>query len=186
LANIDDLTTVWINAAAGQNPVWDAVMVAATNLGVPLMVVLVAAQWWWSGGKEDQRHLRHVIVAAGLSSLGGFAFNQLVLLVVHRVRPYDAGTTHLIVPPSSEWSFPSDHATVAVAIAAAFALHAERPRAVVFGLMAFVVAWSRVYVGTHYLGDVVGGAFTAAIAAGLVRWLYREGTELDRRLTGFL
>ena len=37
---------------------------------------------------------------------------------MHRIRPYDAGLTHLIVAPSFDWSFPSDHATAAFAIVA--------------------------------------------------------------------
>jgi undecaprenyl-diphosphatase len=180
----DQAATLWINDLAGQNATLDALMVAVTTFGVPAMILLVAVQWWMGG--RNRKHLRHAIVAAGLSTILGFAANQLILLLVHRVRPYDAGLTHLIVPPSGEWSFPSDHATVAAAIATAFALHGERLRAIVFGLFALLVAYSRVYVGTHYLGDVAGGIATAVIAALVVGALYREGTGFDRRVTGLL
>jgi undecaprenyl-diphosphatase len=51
-------------------------------------------------------------------------------------------------------------------------------------LLAAMVCWSRVYVGTHYVTDVMGGAFTGATAAIIVRLVYREGTKLDRFATG--
>jgi undecaprenyl-diphosphatase len=38
-----------------------------------------------------------------------------------------------------------------------------------------LVCVSRVHVGTHYSGDVLGGAVMAVIAAGAVRFLYWEG-----------
>ncbi|WP_163468715.1 phosphatase PAP2 family protein, partial [Klebsiella michiganensis] len=67
------------------------------------------------------------------------------------IRPYDVDITHLLVPPSADWSFPSDHATASLAIVAAFALHGLARRTILLGLMALLVCWSRIYVGTHYV-----------------------------------
>ena len=180
---MDEAVTEFINSAAGMNPALDTLMRGVTYIGVPLMVLLCAVQWW-SG--RDRLHLRHILVAAGLSSIAGLAVNQIILLFVHRTRPYDAGTTHLIVPPSADWSFPSDHATMAFAIVATFVLHAERRQAAVFAIVALLVSWSRIYVGTHYFGDILGGVVTGVIGGLLVRWLYPEGSRLDRLLTNLL
>jgi undecaprenyl-diphosphatase len=51
---------------------------------------------------------------------------------------------------------------------------------------ALLVIVSRVYVGTHYAGDVLGGAVTGIIAAALVRVVYWEGTLADRFITSVL
>src|SRR5260221_2904088 len=174
---MDQAFTQWINSVAGSNVLLDSVMTMATEVGVPLLVALVVAQWWT---KIDRTHVRHIFIAAGLSFLIGLGLNQIILLFVHRVRPYDAGVSHLIISKSPDWSFPSDHATAAIAIVAAFALHGLPRRTLLFGLLAFLVCWSRIFVGTHYLTDVLGGSLVGLVAAVLVWGFYREGSRLHR------
>ncbi len=131
-------------------------------------------------------HIRHTAIAAGMSFLMGLAFNQIILLFVHRVRPYDAGVSHLIIDRSGDWSFPSDHATAVFAITASFAQQALPRRTLALFLASLLVAYSRIFVGTHYLTDIAGGAMTGLCAAILVRTFYREGSRLDRFATGIL
>lgn len=178
---MDDVITQWLNRPAGQSPALDGLVIALTKFGVPLLVFFVAAQWW---SKTDRMHVRHTAVAAGLSFLLGLASNQAVLLFVHRVRPYDVGLTYRIVPPSTDWSFPSDHATAAFAVVAAFALQGLPGRSALLFVLAFLIAWSRIFVGTHYASDVIGGVCTGIVAAFVVRLAYREGTRPDRLVTG--
>jgi len=180
---MDQAVTQWINSLAGSNALLDSVMIVATTAGVPLVVALVVAQWW---SKTERMHVRHTCIAAGLSFLIGLGLNQMVLLFVHRVRPYDAGVSRLIVSMSPDWSFPSDHATASIAIAAAFVLHRLPRRAIPFELLAPLICWSRVFVGTHYVTDVLGGGFTAVVGAVLVSAVYREGSRLDRFATRIL
>ena len=183
MTSMDQAITQWINAPAGSNVLLDSIMTATTRFGVAFLVLLVVLQWW---SKRERLQVRHACVAAGLSFLIGLGLNQIILLFVHRVRPYDAGISHLIVNRSTDWSFPSDHATATFAIATAFLLHGIRRRALVFLAAALLICVSRVYVGTHYAGDILGGAVTGIIAAGAVRSLYWEGTRVDRFVTGIL
>lgn len=99
----------------------------------------------------------------------GLLINQLILLFVNRVRPYDAGVTHLIIAPSGDPSFPSDHATAAMAIVAAIALNHHGRRAILLAVPAALLMFSRVYVGTHYISDVIGGLGTGLLAAVIIR-----------------
>lgn len=180
---MDRAVTQWINAWAGSSGLLDSFMIAASQFGVPLLVLFVMLQWW---SKHERLRVRHACVAAGLSFLLGLALNQVILLFVHRVRPYDAGLTHLIIARSSDWSFPSDHATATIAIAATFFFHGWRKRALALAIGAMLVCVSRIYVGTHYFTDVLGGAATGIIAASAARWLYWEGTWADRIVTSIL
>ena len=180
---MDHAITQLINSVAGSNGLLDSVMIVATKVGVPLLVALVVAQWW---SKIDRTHVRHSCIAAGLSFLIGLGLNQIILLFVHRVRPYNAGVSHLIISQSPDWSFPSDHATASIAIVAAFALHGLPGRTLLFGVVALLICWSRIFVGTHYLTDVLGGSLIGVVAAMLVWVFYREGSRLDRAATGIL
>ena len=180
---MDVAITHWINSFAGQAPLVDPTMVAITQAGVPFIVLVVVLQWW---SREDRQHVRHAAICAGLAFLLGLAINQGVIFFIHRVRPYDAGVSHLLIAKSADWSFPSDHATASMSVAMAFALQRLPRRTLAFFAMALLVSLSRVYVGTHYLTDVLGGAATGIIAVVAVRVLYRENSKLDRFATSIL
>ncbi len=181
--DLDAFLTHAVNSLAGTNAAIDFLMIWVSAIGVPLLILAVAGQWW---RRSDRDHIRHVLVASGLSFLIGLAINQVILLLVHRIRPYDAGISHLLIAPSADPSFPSDHATATFAIAAAFLLHGMRRVGFWFLAAALLVIVSRVYIGTHYVSDVLGGALTGILAAIAVRALYWEGTRLDRLVTRIL
>ncbi|ESY96578.1 phosphatase PAP2 family protein [Mesorhizobium sp. LNHC229A00] len=180
---MDAALTHWVNAEAGLSPILDRAMIGVSQFGVPLMVLAIVLQWW---AKTDRYHVRHAALAAGLSFLLGLAINQFILLFVHRMRPYDAGVTHLLIAPSADWSFPSDHATATIAIVAAFAMQRLPRRTIGLLVVAFLICWSRIYIGTHYLTDVIGGAITGALGAVVARLIYRENSRLDNLVTKIL
>lgn len=177
-----DLTR-WINSFAGTNPVLDQGFTAITHFGVPAIVAFVALQWW---SAHDRTHVRHAAICAGLAFLLGLAVNQAILIFVHRIRPYDAGVSHLLIAKSADWSFPSDHATASIAVAAAFLMKRLPVRTFVLFAMAILVCISRIYVGMHYVTDMLGGAATGVVAAIIVQFSYREGNRIDRIATGIL
>ena len=179
---MDGELTAFINRLSGTALV-DAAMMLVSAYGVPLIVALVTLQWF---GRGNRAHIRHVAIVAGLAFLLGLALNQLVLLGIHRARPYDAGVTRLLIAKSADWSFPSDHATAAVAVAFAFLINGLRRRGLVLAGLAALVCLSRVYLGIHYVGDILGGAATAGVAVWVVGRLYREGNRVDRLLVKIL
>src|SRR4051812_46706201 len=113
MSELDLAITQAINGLSEKSTILDFLMISVSAIGVFALVLAVAGQWWRASNRE---HLRHVLLAAGLSFLLGLAVNQLILMLVHRVRPYDAGVTHLLIARSADPSFPSDHATATVAI----------------------------------------------------------------------
>jgi membrane-associated phospholipid phosphatase len=78
------------------------------------------------------------------------------------------------LPPTA--SFPSGHATVAFACATALTLAVPR-LAVAFYALAALIAFSRVYVGVHYPGDILAGALLGLAVALVVA---RAGRVLRR------
>lgn len=180
---MDQAITHWVNSLAGSNGALDSFMILVSLFGVPLLIIATVLQWWV---QRERMLVRHACVAAGLSFVIGLALNQIILLFVHRVRPYNVGVTHLIIRPSGDWSFPSDHATATFAIAVAFLLQHLRRRGFAYLAAALLVCFSRIYVGTHYATDVLGGAATGIFAAIVVRAFYRKGTRVDQLITGIL
>ena len=63
---------------------------------------------------------------------------------------------HLLIDKTTDFSFPSDHATVAGAVAVGL-LFANRRWGIIASVLAIVMAFTRVYVGAHYPGDIVTG-----------------------------
>ncbi len=136
---------------------------------LPLVIVCLTALLFlinWPSRKLRRRQGAVAGTAAGALAL---LINQPITHWVDRARPYVAhpGHAHLLIARSHDPSFPSDHATGAVAIATAVWFYDRVAGAVLFGLAA-LLGFSRVYVGIHYPGDVVGGAaIGAAVALGL-------------------
>jgi undecaprenyl-diphosphatase len=180
---VDQLLTSLINEGAGFHPVVDSLMVAMSAVAVPLMVLAVAAQWWLC---PDRLASRYAAIVAGLSFMLGLGFNQFILLFVSRPRPYTTSVSHLLVSPSADPSFPSDHATAAFAIALTYVLLGRTRTGAAFMVLATLVAISRVYLGVHYVGDVLGGMATGLIAVIAVLAAYRPDTSINRKLTSIM
>ncbi len=124
-------------------------------------VLLLAA---WRLGRTSHTPIESVGTAvwAGTGALLALAINQPIGSAIDRVRPYAViPAMHLLVDKTADVSFPSDHATIAGAVAAGLFLVSRR-----LGLIAVVaavaMAFARVYVGARYPGDVVAGLLLGA------------------------
>lgn len=93
--------------------------------------------------------------------------NQPLAHLADRTRPYlkHPAHAHLLISRSHDPSFPSDHATGAFALAFGIWLY-DRTIGTVLLVLAALLSFSRVYVGTHYPADVVAGALIGIVVAG--------------------
>ena len=110
---------------------------------------------------------------AGLAA--GLACSEVVKSIVMQPRPFvSLPDVRLLVSPSSSYSFPSVNATYAFAASSGASLTARRLLGRLpawgWGLLALAIAvsYSRVYVGVHYPGDVLGGALLGISIGWLV------------------
>ena len=99
---------------------------------------------------------------------GGMALNSVLKVAFHRQRPTLSGLSTAL----QTYSFPSGHAlaaTVLYGVLAAYAIRSLRSRAAKAGVAAValaivvLVAFSRIYLGVHYLSDVLA-AFVEGVA----------------------
>ncbi len=105
--------------------------------------------------------------AAALRAFLGLAFSHAIVQVlkrnVLRARPTEALGVESLVRVPDEFSFPSGHATAAMAVALAYAI-AFPVLAVPLLALATMVGFSRVCLGVHYPSDVFAGQAIAVVA----------------------
>lgn len=147
----------------------------AQDVAIALAVV-VALVWFWPGDADTRAARQRVVVYAMGSALLGLALAQVIGHVWFRDRPYVHHAAHLLIAPSGDPSFPSDHAVGGFALAVPFLLARRRIGWLLLGLAA-LLALARVAVGTHYPSDVLGGAVLGT-AAAVVVWRLRALLEI--------
>jgi membrane-associated phospholipid phosphatase len=82
-------------------------------------------------------------------------------------------------------SFPSGHSTSVFALATILALFAKNKKlSVLYLFAAIAVGYSRIYLGQHFLGDVLMGSFIGVLLAILMFWLFSEKFHFIPRLAG--
>jgi undecaprenyl-diphosphatase len=151
----------------------------------PLTVCFLLLSAWWvkgpliiaTGWLADVRARRRLPLAAssGVLCLAvGSALAALLKELVDRARPAlaDPSLTALTATPDSP-SFPSGHATTAFAAAAAVGAFHPRLRWPLF-LLAALVGLSRIYLGVHYVFDVIVGAALGTAIGLLGAWAIRR------------
>ena len=164
ITQIDEQLARWFQDR--QTPGLQRAMTALSWLHTwPVVVLLLAfiaylhrrQQWAW------------VIIAATAVG-GGAALNTLLKLAFHRERPTLSGLATAL----HTYSFPSGHTLAATVIYGVLALYlsasvrslvSKSCVAVAAAAMVCLVACSRIYLGVHYLSDVL-----AAMAEGIA-WL---------------
>jgi undecaprenyl-diphosphatase len=137
----------------------------ATSRYVPFaLVALLLGLWFWPGPRSERDRRQWGVIAATLAAILALGVNQVVIRLWERPRPFVDHRVTLLLSPSPDPSFPSDHATFGFAVAVALLLISRRVGIATL-VVAVVLAFSRVYVGEHYLSDVLTGALIGSLAA---------------------
>lgn len=138
-----------------------ATFAAQAAVGLVVALVVPAALWY------ARRRLDALL--AGCLMIGAIGVAYLGKSTIAEHRPPQR---LWVIPPDNPMSFPSGHATISAGIALLLILlvHGSlRPLAWVAGLcFAGIVASARLYLGVHYLADVLGGFLATGGAALLV------------------
>ncbi|MFI8522262.1 phosphatase PAP2 family protein [Streptomyces sp. NPDC085481] len=159
-----------INGLAKAAPPWfDRVMEYVGEYGIILGLVLVVLGCWWSvrrrGTLADSVSGLAALIWAPLAAGLALLVNIPIRGFVERPRPFkDHQGLDVLVGGKTDYSFVSDHATMAMAIAVGVFV-AHRRYGLVAIALALAEAFCRVYMGVHYPTDVVGGlALGTAVA----------------------
>lgn len=125
---------------------------------------------------------RRVGILSASALLLSFLINNVLLKnLIARARPYEVieGLSYLVRKPI-DYSFPSGHTGSSFAAAVVLFLSFPKKYSVWFLVLAFLIGFSRLYVGVHYPSDVLVGALIGTLAAVFV---YRIGIKLLNKKT---
>lgn len=175
---LDQPLLEWL--AGRRVPVITAVMTVITNIFgpviLPVLIAVGAAAWGWR--TRTWRDPALLVAAMVLAT----AFSMIVKALIGRARPNESFQFN---PGLEEtFSFPSGHTTGAATLVLVTAYLAWRGRRSRRALLAWalgsvvvvtLVGGSRLYLGYHFLSDVLAGAciglFSLGLVVGVDRWL---------------
>lgn len=157
-----------INGLAKDAPHWfDRVMEFVGEYGIIFGMALLMLGAWWSVRRTSHdapgavAGLVWAPLAAGLALIANIPIRNFV----ERPRPFkDHQGLEVLVEGKSDFSFVSDHATLAMALAVGVFMASRKYGLAAIGL-ALLEGFCRVYMGVHYPTDVIGGfALGTAVA----------------------
>ena len=115
-------------------------------------------------------------VTAALSLLSGFLItNLLIKNAVARPRPFDTYTQIIpLITRPKDYSFPSGHTCASFAVALVCLRMLPGKWGILPVVLAGMIAFSRLYLGVHYPGDVLAGFLVALLTSTVACRLMRR------------
>jgi len=187
MSALDSAVSHALASLNGLSPGFDAFVLALSSNALLKGGVMVALLWfaWFSDEQQACRaranRNRLVILSILLSCMAAELLSRVLSNALpFRPRPlFDtglpfklpAGVTLESLNLSAQSSFPSDHAVLFFALATGIWLVSRRAGLFAFAWATFAIALPRLYIGLHYLSDLVAGALIGITIALVGAWL---------------
>lgn len=169
LESVDSTVFLYINHNL-TNPLFDAVFPALRELTYVFWLLIIV--YFWMKNEKKLALLLTVSIAAGA------LFTYPLKFLIDRARPYETiESARLLTPQEFDPSFPSGH--VEMSFLASIVISRFHPEyAKYLYAFSFIVALSRVYVGVHFPGDVLGGIVVGVIIGKAMIWLAKRKKDI--------
>ncbi|PVY38703.1 phosphatase PAP2 family protein [Pontibacter virosus] len=188
LEKLDQELFLYLNEQ--QSPFWDAVMVTVSNkyFWIPFYLLLIGYIIW----RYKLQSIPMLLMAVAGIGLADYVASGIFKPYFARLRPcHDpeiSELVNLVRGCGGRFGFLSSHASTGFALAVFFNLILG-DRYLIFKIVlviwAVVVSYSRIYLGVHYPGDIVGGALvgtgTAMLAVVGYRLWLRKYTRFQHK-----
>jgi membrane-associated phospholipid phosphatase len=176
----------WLNDATRDSGAGQDAAKTFNNWAIVVIIVGAAALWVLARPGGSLR-LKLATACAGLSAVLSLIANVVLGKIWYHDRPFvtHPSQTVLLIHHAPDNGFPSEHASVAFAIAFGVLVF-HRWLGTAFLLFAAMIALDRIFVGVHYPADIVA-SFLVGLGAALVvgvlgrpylTWLVRQVSRL--------
>ncbi len=172
LLQLDHTITFWFYQSGTLSPGVQKIFYSVATFfiySLPLILIYL----FWRGG-QDRVNSAKIFLAAAIpwliitSLVGGYLFSHYGF----RERPFATLGIQELFLKRPDKAFPSDHATVLMAVTLAFYAYGYKKIGWLFLIGGVVLSsLARVAVGFHWFGDIVGGFVSGALGFWLVRAL---------------
>ena len=162
LLNVPDQASIWmINYAS---------LIAHDLVYLFLLIFAVA---WLRGSHEVKTGIIKAVIFTAIT----LSISEVLSAVLNTPRPFFMEIGHTLIEHEATGSFPSNHMSIFSGIALAYYFSPQRDLGRILLWTAWLVAWSRIYVGVHFPIDMAGAFLIALVVnlAGLsLWWKYQE------------
>ena len=166
ILNVPDQTSIWmINYAS---------LIAHDLVYLFLLIFAIA---WFRGSYQVKTGIIKAFIFTAITLL----MSEVLSAILNTPRPFVIDVGRTLIEHASTGSFPSNHMSIFSGIAFAYYFSPQRDLGRILIWTAWLVAWSRVYVGVHFPIDMLG-AFLMAITvnlAGLPLWWKYENQIMN-------
>lgn len=166
LLNVPDQASIWmINYAS---------LIAHDLVYLFLLIFAIA---WFRGSYQ----VKTGIIKAFIFTAITLSISEILSAILNTPRPFVMDVGRTLIEHAPTGSFPSNHMSIFSGIAFAYYFSPQRDLGRILIWTAWLVAWSRVYVGVHFPIDMLGAFLMAIIVnlAGLPLWWKYENQIIN-------
>ena len=178
-SNVDDYIVISLNQL--RNNFLDAVLLAFSYSAAPITYTTAAVGFSLSLLRQFKplRQKLHTLVAA--VTISG-TVPKLLKPIIARPRPFQLISAIHPLGPANGWSFPSGHTCDAFVLAAvtAIVLPDKKMLVSIVYLWAIIIGFSRIYLGVHFLSDVLAGVALSTASALLAHWMVNLNCQYNQ------
>lgn len=141
---------------AGNNPFFDNFFKIITLFGDIYLFLIIFCLLYWLFNKKDALNFLFIYIATA-------GVNLVLKAIIKRPRPFKNGIKS-VGKETSNYSFPSGHSTSISTIITYLGFRYKKIYLyVLIPISMILVGFSRIYLGQHYLSDVIVGLLLAAL-----------------------
>ncbi len=153
-----------------RNGFLDAVFEFFTMFGEELVIIAILGFVYWCFDKKAGEQI-------GITVFVSLVLNSIIKVLVQRPRPYsvDSNIDRVREATSGGYAFPSGHTQGAASVFGSMAVwFRKRWITITSTIIIVLVALSRMYLGAHYLSDVIVGAGLGIGLSFLGYWYFKK------------